>query len=135
MNRTKATGALMGALIAVCALATPAAADTPTSFTACISPTKTGGVCESGDIFAAGDTLWLRGKIRPPHSGLVAKVLMRRPGDDSWDKVDTDMVSAEGRLKWAWRTSVDDASPKLYELRFKIPGHGVSEIATALIPS
>lgn len=135
MSRKQTTATVIVALLALSALAGPAGADTPDSFTACIAPKKTGGYCESGDIFAAGSTLWLRGKVRPPHAGLVAKVFLRRPGSDSWDKVGTDTVSAKGRLKWAWHTSVDDANPHLYKLRFKISGHGASEIATAVLPS
>jgi len=119
----------VAAMLALFVLAGPATADVPDSFTACIGPVQS-DYCSSGDTYLAGDDLWFQGEVKPAHAGMTAKVLMKLSGDDVWAKVGTDTVSDTGTLRWTWRTDVSDANVKFYRLKWKIPDHGKSEVAT-----
>lgn len=117
----------VAALLALCVLAGPAIANVPDSFTACIGPVQA-TYCSSGDTYQVGDALWLRGKVRPSHAGMTALVLMKEPGSDTWEQVGSDAVADTGKLRWTWRSDASDSSPDFYRFRWKIPGHGLSEI-------
>jgi hypothetical protein len=133
--RKRTIGPALATLLALLAIGIPAAANTPESFTTCIAPDKSSTYCESGDTYLVGSTLWFRGKVKPAHAGKSANVLIKEPGNDEWTKVDTDTVSDTGKLSWTWKTEASDANTDAYRLRFKIPDHGKSEVATVwLIP-
>lgn len=117
----------VAALLALLVLASPATGNVPDSFTACIGPVQA-TYCSSGDTYQVGDLLWLRGKVRPPHAGMTAQVQLKEPGSDTWEKVGSDVVADTGKVRWTWRTDVSDSSPDFYRFRWKIPGHGASEI-------
>ena len=119
----------VAALLALLMLASPATADEPDSFTACIGPVQS-DYCSSGDTYLAGDDLWFQGEVKPSHAGMTAKVLMKLSGADVWEKVGIDTVSDTGTLRWTWRTDVSDANVRFYRLKWKIPDHGKSEVAT-----
>ncbi|MGZ8513210.1 MAG: hypothetical protein ACXWWL_07205 [Candidatus Limnocylindria bacterium] len=119
----------VAALLMLCVLAGPATANIPDSFTACIGPVQS-DYCSSGDTYLAGDNLWFQAEVQPPHAGMTARVLMKEPGNDTWERVGSDTVSDVGELRWTWRTDVSDADVKFYRLKWKIPGHGKSEVAT-----
>jgi len=119
----------VAALLVFTILASPATANAPDSFTACIGPVES-DYCSSGDTYLAGDDLWFQGKVQPPHAGMTAKVLMKEPGSDTWEEVGSDTVSDAGKLQWTWRTHVSDANVGFYRLKWKIPGHGKSKVVT-----
>jgi len=128
--RKRTIGPALAALLALLAVGMPAAANTPESFTACIAPDETSTYCESGDTYLVGSTLWLRGKVKPAHAGMDAKVQTKEPGNDEWAKVGKVTVSDAGEMSWTWKTEASDADADAYRLRFKIPDHGKSEVAT-----
>ena len=119
----------VAAMLALLVLAAPATANVPDSFTACIGPVQS-DYCSSGDTYLAGDDLWFQGEVEPPHAGLTAKVRMKAPGSDIWEKVGSDTVSDTGELRWTWRTNMSDANVDFYRLKWRIPGHGKSTVAT-----
>jgi len=119
----------VAAMLALLVLAAPATANVPDSFTACIGPVES-DYCSSGDTYLAGDDLWFQGEVKPLHAGMTAKVRMKLSGDDVWEKVGSATVSDTGTLQWTWRTDVSDANVKFYRLKWKIPDHGISEVAT-----
>ncbi len=62
-----------------------------------------------------------------------AVVLRKLPGD-RWRRVDAVEISAAGRMSWRWHTHRRDAvqdEPTL--LRFRIPGHGQSDVVQAFV--
>ncbi|HET7234935.1 MAG TPA: hypothetical protein VFK59_00715 [Actinomycetota bacterium] len=86
-----------------------------------------GSCLTRGASFLYGDTVAIRGKVEPAHAGVVAKVLRRDPGSNTWTTLAERTVSERGRLRFAWETDKDDAVQDApYLFRFKIPGHGSS---------
>lgn len=102
------------------------------SFKAC---TVSAGECFSiGAAFYYGDKVVVRGKVKPPHAGAVAKVLRRDPHTTGWARVGTVTVPDTGRMRFAWRTRYEDAVQDApYLFRFKIPGHGRSNTTEAYV--
>jgi hypothetical protein len=120
------------AVLALLLLHWPATANVPESFTACIGPVQS-DYCSTDDTYLAGDDLWLRGKVKPAHAGMIATVQTKEPGEDVWQGVATDTISDAGKMRWTWATDVSDARTKPYRLRWKIPGHGTSEVVKVLL--
>ena len=114
---------------AIVLTATPVATAHPThSFDACGANRRHGGACyDNGATYLYGDTVFLRGKVSPPHSRFTAGVWRQRPGSHHWRRVDSVPISDTGRMRWSWRTTRDDADQSdPYHFQFRIHGHGHS---------
>jgi hypothetical protein len=113
-------------------VATVASAHEPRSFSAC---TLSGGECLSiGAAFVYGDEVVVRGKVRPAHAGMEARVLRRDPHASDWTRVGTVTVSDTGKMRFVWQTEFEDAVQDApYLFRFKIPDHGRSTTTEAYV--
>jgi hypothetical protein len=110
-----------------------ASAHPTTSFNACTVHIP--GMCISrGATHNYGDTILIKGRVKPAHSRLMANVLRRRPHGHIWIKVASVNISDLGRMHFAWKTHLSDAvqdAPYLFE--FRIPGHGTSNKTEAYV--
>ena len=122
--------ALAGAVLAV--LVPSAAAAHPTDlFDACLTRSEV-DLCDDTFSYVFGDTVILKGTVSPVHGEAV--VLMKAPGDDRFRGVATVAISDAGRMKWRGHTRRRDAvQNEPYLLRFKIPGHGKSDVVEAFV--
>lgn len=113
-------------------LTAPAAAAHPTdAFDACLTRSGT-DICDDTFSYVFGDTVILKGTVSPVHE--EAFVVMKAPGDDRFRREDTVSISDAGRMKWRWHTRRGDAvQDEPYLLRFKIPGHGRSDVVEAFV--
>jgi hypothetical protein len=110
----------------VLGLAVPAFANTPTSFTACGSATS-GGKCTRVVSVGYGSTVFLKGKVKPPHANLQAGVWHTGPNDSAWEKWATVPISAKGVMKYKWHTTqADGEQENAHFVQFRIAGHGKS---------
>ena len=121
---------LAGAVLA--ALIPSAAAAHPTDlFDACLTRSDV-DFCDDTFSYIFGDTVILKGTVSPVHGEAV--VLMKAPGEDRFRREDAVAVSDAGRMKWRWQTRRRDAvQDEPYLLRFKIPGHGKSDVVEAFV--
>jgi hypothetical protein len=104
-----------------------AAAHPLSRFTVCAAYQASGGVCQNNSTYLYGDTVYLRGEIRPPHAWMRAQILRKQPNVPGFVRVGTADISPAGHVRWSWHTSIDDAhqnAPYLFKLRLK--NHGVS---------
>jgi hypothetical protein len=98
-----------------------------TSFEACAAYSRATPTCVATANYVRGETVYLRGKVRPVHAGAWAAVLHRDPGSNVWMRLGQVRVSDFGKMRWEWKTTredVDQHDP--YIFRFKITGHGRS---------
>jgi hypothetical protein len=108
-----------------------AAAHPAGSFDACLTRADV-DFCDDIFSYIFGDTVVLKGTVAEVHD--EALVLRKVPGDDRWRRVDTVAISSAGRMTWRWHTHRRDAvqdAPTL--LRFRIPGHGQSDVVQAFV--
>ena len=113
--------------LVVLALAAPATANEPESFTACGSDTKDGECTSLVDVLYGG-TVYLKGKVKPAHADLEAGVWHKDPFEDSWERWGTVEISDRGVMKYAWETTFDDGAQENHHLvQFRIKGHGNSD--------
>jgi hypothetical protein len=84
--------------------------------------------CYGNLEFAAGETVFLRAHVRPPHAHRRAVVLRKDPGIAGWTPIDRVDISERGRMRLGWRTESTDVAPTPgpYEFKFRIRGHGLS---------
>lgn len=122
--------ALAGAVLV--ALVPSAAAAHPTDqFDACLTRSDV-DFCDDTFSYVFGDTVMLKGTVSPAHAEAV--VLMKAPGEDRFHREDSVAISDAGRMKWRWETRRRDAvQDEPYLLRFKIPGHGKSDVVEAFV--
>jgi hypothetical protein len=109
----------------------PAAAHPTTSFTACAAFSATGTRCYDGTPGAAayiyGDTVFLRGRVRPVHDQGRAQIWRALPGHRTYLQVGTAPINARGNIRWNWRTTRADAyQGQPYHFRIRIKNHGRS---------
>lgn len=107
-----------------------AAAHPVNRFRAC---TKEGarGCMQVGAQIPFDATVVLKGKVRPLHAGVMADVLRRNPHGHVWREVGQVRVSDGGTLRYRWPTTYEDARRKPYLFKFRIPGHGRSNVTEA----
>jgi hypothetical protein len=112
-----------------------AAAHPTRDFHACAAYNRAGHFCEErGVAYTYGRTVRLRGHAQPSHTWQVALVVRRNPYSSRWRVVDEVPISDSGRMRWSWRTTMDDAVQRRpYEFRFRIPGHGLSNPVEAYV--
>ena len=93
-------------------------------FRAC---TYSRGEClQVGAEIAWGNTVIVKGKVRPPHARAQATVVRRNPHGQVWREVATVPVSDAGTMRYRWLTTLDDTRRDPYVLKFRIRGHGRS---------
>lgn len=86
-----------------------------------------------GAEIAWGNTVILKGKVRPPHAGALATVERRNPHGHVWREIATVPVSDAGTMRYRWLTTHDDARRDPYVFKFRIRGHGRSEATEATV--
>jgi hypothetical protein len=129
MRRARSALAL-GVLLALGPV--PAAAHPTDSFDACLTRADVTDICDDTFSYLYGDTVILKAVVSPVHAEAV--VLRQAPGASGWERVDTVAISDSGKMKWRWHTRRRDAVQDApYLFRFKIPGHGKSDIVEAFV--
>lgn len=116
---------VVGAIGLLLALAVPASADMPDSFSACAKK-RPDGVCKEAIAVRAGATVYLKGKVDPPHADLRAAVWHLTP-DLVAERLGTVAIGRHGCMQYTWESTTDDGSqtdPNYF--KFKIKGHGES---------
>jgi hypothetical protein len=123
---------LAGAVLVIAGLAPASAgADPVDEFDACLT-SATAAECGDNVTYYFGDVVILKGTVSPVHDAAV--VQLKAPGTHRWKQIDTVSISDAGRMKWRWRTHRIDADQgHAYHLRFRIPGHGVSDAVEAWV--
>ncbi len=117
----------------VVGLAAPAIAHPTTSFSACTAPRRAADCVDTG-FFGDWQRVWIRGRVSGSHSRVDAVLMVRRPRSQTWQEVDTVRITDLGRMRFVWEPTEDDFDPsKPYRFRFRIPGHGWSEITEAYV--
>lgn len=112
--------------LALVLAAVPAGANVPRSFTACGSVTRHGDCGRVVNVIY-GKTVYLRGKVKPPHADLRAGVWHKGPFDDAWERWATVGISERGVMRYAWRTTLEDGAQDVpHYVQFRIKGHGKS---------
>ncbi len=122
----------VGAVVLALALAAPASANTPDSFTACAKK-RPHGVCRTSIAVRAGATVYLKGKVDPAHADLRAAVWHLTP-DLAVEHLGKVAIGKAGRMKYTWETTTDDGSqtdPHFFQ--FRIKGHGVSNDVEVMV--
>jgi hypothetical protein len=107
----------------------PAAAASPvTSFTAC-SVKPHGTRCANDVIYHLGDTIRLRGRVKPALASLRARVWREKPQQKKFHLVATVPIGPGGGMHYVWPTSLrTDPGEAQYRFQFRIPGHGRSNV-------
>lgn len=125
----------MALFVAACialAMAAPATADEPDSFTACGKDSRN-GECTTSVSVAYGETVYLKGKVAPSHADLRAAVWHQDIYGD-WSQVDTVAISDKGRMKYAWHTTqADGGQENPHHWQFRIKDHGKSNKVKVLV--
>ena len=123
---------LIGAVVLVLALAVPASADTPDSFSACAKKGP-GARCRESISVLAGKTVYLKGKVSPPHAKLEAELWHQAP-DLSVELLATVPIGDLGGMKYVWETTTADGSQTDSNwFQFRIPGHGESNDVEVMV--
>jgi len=125
------TRLLVGTTIAVLTLVVPAepapAHEDDHRFRVCAAVSTTDRDCYGSVTYEAGQTVFLRGRLRPAHPGF-GQVLRAAPGG-RWRVVGTIGVQQDGRARWSWtaRTrDVDGGRP--HRFAFRVPGVARSNV-------
>ena len=104
------------------------------SFDSCAAYRRHGGYCGDTASYVYGDRIHLRARVDPPHSRLEANVVFLRPGSEEWRRGVSVPISDTGRMRWSFtseRGDADQAEP--WRFRFRIRGHGKSDVAEVFI--
>ncbi|MDP9343735.1 MAG: hypothetical protein M3Q23_16915 [Actinomycetota bacterium] len=111
------------------AIGPPVAAASPvTSFTAC-SVKPHGTKCTNDVIYHLGDTIRLRGRVKPSLADLRAQVWREKPQQQKFHLVATVPIGPGGGMHYVWPTSLaTDPGEAQYKFQFRIPGHGRSNV-------
>jgi hypothetical protein len=118
------------AILACVVLQTPIALSHPADdFDACVTSARRGQACRNAVVVLAGDSAFVKGRIRPRHAGQVASVRRLAPHASSWRQVGTALVHEKGGIRWQWVTLPGDAHPfTSWRFRFALPAHGWSDV-------
>jgi hypothetical protein len=128
----RARPSLAAAILVLAVLAPTGAAAHPTdAFDACLTRADV-DICDDTFAYLFGDVVVLKATVSPVHGEAV--VQRKAPGSDGWENVDTVSINDAGRMKWRWHTHRRDADQETpYQLRFRIPGHGKSDVVEAFV--
>jgi hypothetical protein len=125
---------LVSTLAVTIAIAVPALAHPTTSFDSCAAYRGHGGYCGDSASYTYGDRVFLRASVVPAHADLHAWVVFLRPGADDWRRGVSVEISERGRMRWSFRSARSDADQaEPWRFRFRIGGHGASDVATVFI--
>jgi hypothetical protein len=104
------------------------------SFDSCAAYRRHGGYCGDTASYVFGDRVFLRGRVSPSHTRFEAHVVFLRPGAAEWRRGVSLPISDTGRMRWSFRSEEGDADQtEPWRFRFRIPGHGVSDVAEVYI--
>ena len=124
-------------LVAALMIQTAAGSHPTTTFDACVTARHTDIRCSNQRLEAGeGTRVLLRAKLVPRHAGAVAWVKRLEPHSDRWERVAQVTVSEEGRAHWLWVPRDQDVHNNTsWRFRFKMPGHGRSDIGRVRVRS
>jgi hypothetical protein len=129
---TTLTRAIIASLLTL-AIATPATANTPDVFHACAKKEPDARCRESISVLA-GKTVYLKGKVSPPHANLEAELRHLGPDDASWKVLATVPIGDLGAMKYTWETTTADGSQTdPHWFQFRIPDHGDSNAVEVMV--
>lgn len=108
-----------------------------TRFDACGKPSGSEGErCAWKAEVGEGVRVVVRAELGPPHVGASIWVLRLRPHADRWVRVAQIRVLDGGNARWYWTPKERHIhNYTAWRFRFKIPGHGRSDIARVLVRS
>ncbi len=120
------------AILALAALPPMNAVAHPTeTFDACLTFADR-DECEDSFAYLYGDVVVMKATVSPVHDEVV--VQRKAPGADRWENVEAVSINDAGRMKWRWHTHRPDADQlHPYRLRFRIPGHGTTDVVEAFV--
>jgi len=120
------------ALLLLAVLAPAGANAHPTDeFDACLTRADV-DICDDTFSYLFGDIVILKATVAPTHDEAV--VQRKAPGSDRWENVGTVSINDAGRMKWRWHTHRRDADQQHpCRFRFRIPGHGTSDVVEAFV--
>jgi hypothetical protein len=123
--------AAVAVTIALCSLPAVASAHPTEEFDACVT-SPSADFCDDIFSYLVGDTVVLRGSVSPDHA--YALVLVRPPRTDRWQRWGRVEVSDTGSIVFRWHTHRHDGDQlRPYRMKFRIPGHGVSDVVRAYV--
>ena len=126
------TRAIVACLLTL-ALAAPATANEPESFSACARKGPDARCRESISVLA-GKTVYLKGKVAPAHANLEAELRHLGPDDASWKVLATVPIGDLGAMKYTWETTTADGSQTdPHWFQFRIPDHGGSNAVEVMV--
>ncbi len=100
-------------------------------FDACLTRSDV-DFCDDIFSYLIGDTVVLRGTVSPDHA--YALVLVKAPHTDRWERWERVAISDEGLMTFRWHTHRPDGNQRRpYQMRFRIPGHGQSDVVRAFV--
>lgn len=123
MKRAIVVMAAVALATAVFSAGLPVGAHVADRFSLCASQSRTGGSCRRSALFV-NDSVWLRGKVKPPHSDKRAIILRRDEGEDQFRRVGSAGINNRGIIRWRWDPVPEDQGE--YVFRMRIRGHGRS---------
>jgi hypothetical protein len=103
------------------------------SFDSCAAYRRHGRPCLDSATYDVGDRVFLRGRVDPPHANHRAYVNYLRPGAVKWRRGVSVPISESGRMRWSFRSESGDASADAWHFRFRIVGHGKSDVTEVFI--
>jgi hypothetical protein len=91
--------------------------------------------CVDNNTYLYGDTVYMRATVKPAHASQEANLLQQNPRSHNWRTVGRHIpISDAGKMRWSWDTTIDDANQNHpYHFRFRIPGHGTSDVTEVWI--
>jgi hypothetical protein len=102
-------------------------------FTACAKQHRDAELCRQTVNNGYTESLYLRGRVTPPHGHLRARVWQKKPGE-RWERERRVKITDTGRMRWHWYPEKpDDPNDRPYRFQFRIPDHGRSNIVLMFI--
>jgi 5-hydroxyisourate hydrolase-like protein (transthyretin family) len=93
-------------------------------------PYYKGGECHKGPggpSYYYGDEVVVKGRSKPSHDGKVK--IQRRHGDEDWKTVARPELNENGRYRYAWKTTAEDADQGIpHRFRTVLPNHDRSPV-------
>lgn len=130
MSRARRLAALAVA-VALCSWPLVASGHPTEEFDACLT-SPSADFCDDIFSYLIGDTVVLRGTVSPDHA--YALVLVRPPRTDRWQRWGRVAVSDDGSMVFRWHTHRHDGDQlRPYRMKFRILGHGESDVVRAYV--
>lgn len=133
-SATRWAAAALAVLLAITLWGPSALAHPTRTFDSCAGYRPHGGYCGDTASYLYGDRVHLRARVVPAHSRREAKVRFLRPGAERWEAGVSVPISERGRMRWSFRSRRSDADQtEPWRFRFKIRGHGISDMVEVFI--